>query len=146
MVKRLGTAALNYTNFSNFVNSILSLHVFAYAKCLPFQIEKINSSGMAIQIKRRKEQQRKLYLELRKKFGLFKEERVYLRRIPLPVSLTRPAATVFSSSVQMCAPCELPQAVPTKVCPKEKDRVFDIFSYPMLYLNWLLTFICCVIR
>lgn len=89
------------------------------------KIEKINSSGMAIQIKRRKEQQRKLYLELRKKFGLFKEERVYLRRIPLPVSLTRPAATVFSSSVQMCAPCELPQAVPTKVCPKEKDRIIE---------------------
>lgn len=46
------------------------------------------------------EQQKKQYLQLRKKFGLVKEERVYLRRISsVPSKSTE--ASVFSKSVQM---------------------------------------------
>lgn len=90
---------------------------------------------MAIQIKHRKEQQRKQYLELRKKFGLTKEERLYLRRIPLSVPLTRPEATVCSSNVQTCDPCKSLQAVPINPDPAEEEKVPDIFTYLTLNLN-----------
>ncbi|XP_015673791.1 ligand-dependent nuclear receptor-interacting factor 1 [Protobothrops mucrosquamatus] len=54
------------------------------------------TSGM----KHIQEQQKKQYLQLRKKFGLFKEERVYLRRASsVPSKSTE--ASVFSKSVQM---------------------------------------------
>ncbi|XP_066481601.1 ligand-dependent nuclear receptor-interacting factor 1 isoform X2 [Tiliqua scincoides] len=89
------------------------------------KFEKIKSSGMAIQIKHRKERQRKQYIELRKKFGLFKEERVYLRRIPLSVSLTRPEAAVCSNNVQMNDPCELLQTVPIIPDHKEKEKIIE---------------------
>ncbi|XP_038235908.1 ligand-dependent nuclear receptor-interacting factor 1 isoform X2 [Dermochelys coriacea] len=44
--------------------------------------EKVCSSEKATEIKHKREPHGKQYLELRKKFGLFKEERVYLNRIP----------------------------------------------------------------
>ncbi|NXY09564.1 LRIF1 factor, partial [Pteruthius melanotis] len=46
------------------------------------QCEKMDSPGKVIQIKHQEHPHWKQYLELRKKFGLFKEERVYLMRIP----------------------------------------------------------------
>ncbi|XP_063153414.1 ligand-dependent nuclear receptor-interacting factor 1 [Candoia aspera] len=64
------------------------------------QVE-ITSSEMPIQMKHKQKQQNKQYLQLRKKFGLFKEERVYLRRIFLPVPSKSSEASVFSSSVQI---------------------------------------------
>ncbi|KAK9404631.1 hypothetical protein NXF25_009458 [Crotalus adamanteus] len=58
------------------------------------------TSGMPIWMKHIQEQQKKQYLQLRKKFGLFKEERVYLRRASsVPSKSTE--ASVFSKSVQM---------------------------------------------
>ncbi|XP_063274258.1 ligand-dependent nuclear receptor-interacting factor 1 isoform X1 [Prinia subflava] len=47
------------------------------------QCEKMDSPGKVIQIKHQEPPHWRQYLELRKKFGLFKEERVCLMRIPL---------------------------------------------------------------
>lgn len=47
------------------------------------QCEKMDSLGKVIQIKHQEHPHWRQYLELRKSFGLFKEERVYLTRIPL---------------------------------------------------------------
>ncbi|XP_013921854.1 PREDICTED: ligand-dependent nuclear receptor-interacting factor 1 [Thamnophis sirtalis] len=60
------------------------------------------TSGMPIWMKHIQEQQKKdfLNLQLRKKFGLFKEERVYLRRVS-SVPSKNSEAYVFSNSVQM---------------------------------------------
>lgn len=40
----------------------------------------------------------KQYLQLRTKFGLYKEERVYLKRIPLTTSCEKPDERVSSSN------------------------------------------------
>ncbi|XP_041345465.1 ligand-dependent nuclear receptor-interacting factor 1 isoform X1 [Pyrgilauda ruficollis] len=47
------------------------------------QCVKMDSPGKVIQMKHQEHPHWKQYLELRKKFGLFKEERVYLARVPL---------------------------------------------------------------
>ncbi|XP_063000325.1 ligand-dependent nuclear receptor-interacting factor 1 [Elgaria multicarinata webbii] len=86
------------------------------------KVDKI-SSGMAIQIKHRKEQNGKQDLELRKKFGLSKEERVYLRKIPLPNTFARSGTILCSNSVQMTDSCNLLQEVPTKPEPREEERI-----------------------
>ncbi|XP_033009012.1 ligand-dependent nuclear receptor-interacting factor 1 isoform X2 [Lacerta agilis] len=75
-------------------------------------------AGVAAQIKQRKH--RKHCLELRKKFGLHREERVYLQRIPLSVILRKSEATVCSNNVQMSDTCKLPPAVPIKPGPEEE--------------------------
>ncbi|NXJ95523.1 LRIF1 factor, partial [Corythaixoides concolor] len=54
------------------------------------QCEKMKSPGKVIQIKHQEKPHWKQDLELRKKFGLFKEERVYLKRIPLRTSFEKP--------------------------------------------------------
>ncbi|NWT14831.1 LRIF1 factor, partial [Vireo altiloquus] len=58
------------------------------------QCEKMDSPGKVIQIKHPHWKQ---YLELRKKFGLFKEERVYLTRIPLRAFCESPEERVCST-------------------------------------------------
>ncbi|KAM6108392.1 ligand-dependent nuclear receptor-interacting factor 1 isoform 1-T1 [Pterocles gutturalis] len=58
----------------------------------------MDSPGKVIQIKHQEEPYWKQYLELRKKFGLSKEERVYLRRIPLKTSWEKPEERVCSSN------------------------------------------------
>ncbi|NXY15208.1 LRIF1 factor, partial [Atrichornis clamosus] len=65
------------------------------------QCEKMDSPGKVIQIKHQEQPHWKQYLELRKKFGLFKDERVYLTRIPLRASCENPEERVCSrDSVQ----------------------------------------------
>ncbi|NWH87670.1 LRIF1 factor, partial [Aegithalos caudatus] len=61
------------------------------------QCEKMDSPGKVIQIKHREHPHWRQYLELRKKFGLFKEERVYLMRIPLRAFCENPEKRVCSS-------------------------------------------------
>ncbi|NXS86346.1 LRIF1 factor, partial [Erpornis zantholeuca] len=61
------------------------------------QCEKMDSPGKVIQIKHQEHPHWKQYLELRKKFGLFKEERVYLTRIPLRAFCENPEERVGSS-------------------------------------------------
>ncbi|KGL83875.1 Ligand-dependent nuclear receptor-interacting factor 1, partial [Tinamus guttatus] len=71
--------------------------------------------GKVIQIKHQEKPHWKQYMELRKKFGLSKEERVYLRRIPLKTSceisegvmmLTLTAACVCFLAVQIIVDLE----------------------------------------
>ncbi|XP_053099339.1 ligand-dependent nuclear receptor-interacting factor 1 isoform X2 [Hemicordylus capensis] len=78
--------------------------------------------GLASLITHRKEQQRKKYLELRKKFGLSKEERVYLRKIPPSVSPTTSEATECSSNVQISDTCKL-LPTPIKPNPEEEEKI-----------------------
>ncbi|XP_028590512.2 ligand-dependent nuclear receptor-interacting factor 1 isoform X1 [Podarcis muralis] len=86
------------------------------------QMERI-LAGVAAQIKQRK--QRKLCLELRKKFGLHREERVYLQRIPLSVILRKSEATVCSNNVQMSDSCKLPPEVPIKPGREEEEEITE---------------------
>ncbi|XP_030417018.1 ligand-dependent nuclear receptor-interacting factor 1 isoform X1 [Gopherus evgoodei] len=60
------------------------------------QNEKVCSSKKATEIKHKREPHWKQYLELRKKFGLFKEERVYLNRIPFRTPPAGSEASVCS--------------------------------------------------
>ncbi|NXL38167.1 LRIF1 factor, partial [Glaucidium brasilianum] len=62
------------------------------------QCEKMDSPGNVTQIKPQEKPYWKKYLELRKEFGLFKEERVYLKRIPLKTSYEKPEENVCSSN------------------------------------------------
>ncbi|NXJ00152.1 LRIF1 factor, partial [Psophia crepitans] len=62
------------------------------------QCEKMDSLGKTIQIKYQEKPHWKQYLELRKKFGLSKEERVYLKRIPLRTSNEKSEERVCSSN------------------------------------------------
>ncbi|NXL85385.1 LRIF1 factor, partial [Alectura lathami] len=62
------------------------------------QPEKMNSLGKANQIRHQEKPCWKQYLQLRKKFGLYKEERVYLKRIPLVTSCEKPDKRVCSRS------------------------------------------------
>ncbi|NXG68296.1 LRIF1 factor, partial [Baryphthengus martii] len=62
------------------------------------QYETMNSPRKVIQIKQQEKPHWKQYLELRKKFGLSKEERVYLRRIPLRTSCENSEEGVCSSN------------------------------------------------
>ncbi|NXM55782.1 LRIF1 factor, partial [Illadopsis cleaveri] len=61
------------------------------------QCEKMDSPGKVIQIKLQEHPHWQQYLELRKNFGLFKEERVYLTRIPLRALCEDPEERVCSS-------------------------------------------------
>ncbi|KFV49963.1 Ligand-dependent nuclear receptor-interacting factor 1, partial [Gavia stellata] len=67
------------------------------------QCEKMDSPGKVIQIKHQEKPHWKQYLELRKKFGLSKEERVYLKRIPLRTSYEKPEERVCSSNKEYFA-------------------------------------------
>ncbi|NXD31421.1 LRIF1 factor, partial [Spelaeornis formosus] len=61
------------------------------------QCEKMDSPRKVIQIKHQEHTHWRQYLELRKKFGLFKEERVCLTRIPLSSLCENPEERVCSS-------------------------------------------------
>ncbi|NXF26393.1 LRIF1 factor, partial [Rhodinocichla rosea] len=61
------------------------------------QCVKMDSPGKVIQIKHQEHPHWRQYLELRKKFGLFKEERVYLTRVPLGAFCENPEEGVCSS-------------------------------------------------
>ncbi|XP_068020814.1 ligand-dependent nuclear receptor-interacting factor 1 [Melanerpes formicivorus] len=69
--------------------------------CQKIQCEKMNSPRKVTQSKHQEKPHWKQYWELRKKFGLFKEERVYLRRIPLPPSCSKPEEDCSSNSSEM---------------------------------------------
>ncbi|NXX35764.1 LRIF1 factor, partial [Nicator chloris] len=61
------------------------------------QCEKMDSPGKVVQIKHQEHPYWRQYLELRKSFGLFKEERVYLTRIPLRAICDNPEERLCSS-------------------------------------------------
>ncbi|XP_010013063.1 PREDICTED: ligand-dependent nuclear receptor-interacting factor 1 [Nestor notabilis] len=66
--------------------------------CQKVQCGKMDSPGKRIQIKQQEKPHWKQYLELRKRFGLSKEERVYLKRIPLRTSCEELEERVCSSN------------------------------------------------
>ncbi|KAM4645988.1 ligand-dependent nuclear receptor-interacting factor 1 isoform 1-T2 [Amazona ochrocephala] len=66
--------------------------------CQKIQCGKMESPGKLIQIKQQEKPHWKQYLELRKQFGLSKEERVYLKRIPLRTSCEELEERVCSSN------------------------------------------------
>ncbi|XP_061298826.1 ligand-dependent nuclear receptor-interacting factor 1 isoform X2 [Pezoporus flaviventris] len=66
--------------------------------CQKMQCGKMDSPRKLIQIKQQEKPHWKQYLELRKKFGLSKEERVYLKRIPLRSSCEELEERVCSSN------------------------------------------------
>ncbi|KAH0618990.1 hypothetical protein JD844_018585 [Phrynosoma platyrhinos] len=78
-----------------------------------------------IQIKHGKEKDGKQYIELRKRIGLFKEERVHLRRIPLSVTPARQETTVCFSNVQTSDSCDFSQNVPIKPKLQEKEKIIE---------------------
>ncbi|NXP54851.1 LRIF1 factor, partial [Heliornis fulica] len=60
--------------------------------------EAMDSPRKVIPVKRQEKPHWEPYLELRKKFGLFKEERVYLKRIPVKPSWEKPEESLCPSS------------------------------------------------
>ncbi|NXG43107.1 LRIF1 factor, partial [Psilopogon haemacephalus] len=66
--------------------------------CHKIQCEEMESPKKVTQIKLQEKPHWKQYLELRRKFGLFKEESVYLRRIPLLPSREEPEEDCSSNN------------------------------------------------
>lgn len=62
------------------------------------QCKKMYSVGKVNQIRDQEKPHWKQYLQLRRKFGLYKEERVYLKRIPLTTSCEKPDERLCSSN------------------------------------------------
>ncbi|XP_060087091.1 ligand-dependent nuclear receptor-interacting factor 1 [Heteronotia binoei] len=87
------------------------------------KIEKINQTRMDVQIKQIKVQHRKQYTEIRKEFGLLKEERVYLRKLPVLNSVRETEETEWSSNVHTNDSCKLLQAITVKSEPEEEEMI-----------------------
>ncbi|NXJ84838.1 LRIF1 factor, partial [Trogon melanurus] len=97
------------------------------------QCEKMDTPGGVTQIKCQEKPHWKQYLELRKKFGLFKEERVYLKKIPLRTSLENPEEGVCSSNSlkrknHSCGslPLDVEIRDQHKECVKEEKIIVDL--------------------
>ncbi|XP_077192341.1 ligand-dependent nuclear receptor-interacting factor 1 [Paroedura picta] len=85
------------------------------------KIEKINSTEMPGQIIQRKVQHRKQYTEIRKKFDLLKEERVYLRRLPLLKTVIKTNETERASNTNDS--CKLLQAISVRPDSEEEEMI-----------------------
>ncbi|NXL07886.1 LRIF1 factor, partial [Mesembrinibis cayennensis] len=97
------------------------------------QCEKMDSPGKVIQIKHQERPHWKQYLELRKKFGLSKEERVYLKRIPLMTSCQKPEERVCSNDSlkrknDSCSSSSLDVEITNQhqECVKEEKMIVDL--------------------
>nr|XP_013052475.2 ligand-dependent nuclear receptor-interacting factor 1 isoform X1 [Anser cygnoides] len=97
------------------------------------QREKMDSQGKVNQIKHQEKPHWKQYLELRRKFGLSKEERVYLKRIPLITSSEKPDERVCSSNSlktrnDSCSSSSLDVTITNQPqeCVKEEKIIVDL--------------------
>ncbi|XP_010178855.1 PREDICTED: ligand-dependent nuclear receptor-interacting factor 1 [Mesitornis unicolor] len=97
------------------------------------QCEKMDSPGKIIRTKHQEKPHWKCYLELRRKFGLTKEERVYLKRIPLRTSYEKKEEGVCSSnSLKMindsCSSSSLDGEITNRhqQCVKEEKIIVDL--------------------
>ncbi|KAM6232944.1 ligand-dependent nuclear receptor-interacting factor 1 isoform 2-T5 [Spheniscus humboldti] len=97
------------------------------------QCGKMDSPGKVIQIKHQEKPHWKQYLELRKNFGLCKEERVYLKRIPLRTSCEKPEERVCSSNSlkrknDSCSSSSLDVEITNQhqECVKEEKIIVDL--------------------
>ncbi|KAL2295553.1 hypothetical protein Nmel_017968 [Mimus melanotis] len=100
---------------------------------LKIQCEKMDSLGKVIQIKHQEHPHWRQYLELRKKFGLFNEERVYLTRIPLNAFCENPEERVCSSDSlerknDSCSSSSLDVEIMShhQECVKEEKIIVDL--------------------
>ncbi|NXQ21555.1 LRIF1 factor, partial [Peucedramus taeniatus] len=97
------------------------------------QCVKMDSPGKVIQIKHQGHPHWRQYLELRKRFGLFKEERVYLTRVPLRTFCENPEERVCSSDSlerknESCSSSSLDVDVMShhQECDKEEKIIVDL--------------------
>ncbi|NWT72954.1 LRIF1 factor, partial [Prunella himalayana] len=97
------------------------------------QCVKMDSPRKVIQIKHQEHPHWRQYLELRKKFGLFKEERVYLTRVPLRAFCENPEERVCSSDSlerknESCSSSSLDLEVMShhQECIKEEKIIVDL--------------------
>ncbi|NWT93432.1 LRIF1 factor, partial [Urocynchramus pylzowi] len=97
------------------------------------QCVKMDSLGKVTQIKHQEHPHWRQYLELRKKFGLFKEERVYLTRVPLRAFCENPEERVCSSDSlerknESCSSSSLDVEVMShhQECVKEEKIIVDL--------------------
>ncbi|NWX18489.1 LRIF1 factor, partial [Aegotheles bennettii] len=95
------------------------------------QCETMPSPGNVVQVKQQEKPHWKQYLELRKKFGLYKEERVYLKRIPLRTSCEKPEERVCSSNIlksDSCSSSSLDVEITNQLqeCVKEEKITVDL--------------------
>ncbi|NWH37611.1 LRIF1 factor, partial [Chloropsis hardwickii] len=96
------------------------------------QCVKMDSPGKVIQIKHQEHPHWRPYLELRKRFGLFKEERVYLTRIPLRAFCENPEERVCSSDSlerknESCSSSSLDVEIMShQECVKEEKIIVDL--------------------
>ncbi|NXQ34725.1 LRIF1 factor, partial [Alaudala cheleensis] len=97
------------------------------------QCEKMDSPGKLIQIKHQEHPHWRQYLELRKSFGLFKEERVYLTRIPVRAFCGNPEERVCSSDSlerknDSCSSSSLDVEIMShhQECVKEEKIIVDL--------------------
>ncbi|NXC19318.1 LRIF1 factor, partial [Corythaeola cristata] len=96
------------------------------------QCEKMNSPGKVIQIKHQEKPHWKQDLELRKKFGLFKEEKVYLKRIPLRTSFEKteergcPSNGLKWKNDSCCSPLDVETTNQHQGCVKEEKIIVDL--------------------
>ncbi|NXI73869.1 LRIF1 factor, partial [Anseranas semipalmata] len=97
------------------------------------QREKMDSLGKVIQMKHQEKPHWKQYLELRKKFGLSKEERVYLKRIPFITYCEKPDERAFSSNSlkrknDSCSSSSLDVTITNQhqECVKEEKIIVDL--------------------
>ncbi|XP_021233199.1 ligand-dependent nuclear receptor-interacting factor 1 isoform X2 [Numida meleagris] len=97
------------------------------------QHKKMYSLGKGNEIKDHEKPHWKQYLQLRKKFGLYKEERVYLKRIPLTTSCEKPDERVCSSNSlerknDSCTSSSLDVTITDqhRECIKEEKIVLDL--------------------
>ncbi|XP_019401720.1 PREDICTED: ligand-dependent nuclear receptor-interacting factor 1, partial [Crocodylus porosus] len=95
------------------------------------QSEKVCSSENTVQNICKRETHRKQYLELRKKFGLSKEERVYLKRIPFGIFPTGSKASVSSNNLKnndscSASPLEVEVTTRKQENAEEKKIIVDL--------------------
>ncbi|XP_009990188.1 PREDICTED: ligand-dependent nuclear receptor-interacting factor 1 [Tauraco erythrolophus] len=97
------------------------------------QCEKMDSPENVIQIKHQEKPHCKQFLELRKKFGLLKEERVYLKRIPLTASYEKPEERDCSSNSLKrkngscsSSPLDVETTNQHQECVKEEKIIVDL--------------------
>ncbi|XP_071624496.1 ligand-dependent nuclear receptor-interacting factor 1 isoform X2 [Heliangelus exortis] len=88
------------------------------------QSEKMHSPG--IPNKQQEKPHWKQYLELRKKFGLSKVERVYLKRIPLRTSCEKPEEKACWNYSWSSSSLDVEVTNPHQECVKEEKRAGDL--------------------
>lgn len=84
---------------------------------------------MVSHIEQMKVLHRKQYTEMRKKFGLLKEERVYLARLSLFNCIIKTEETEWSSNIHTNDSCKPLQTITEEPDPEEEEMVCVSYLY-----------------